>query len=60
MINLRGISTNWFKNRLYVPPQGFLGYGLWIAREHLFFFLGGGDDSTIVMKKLLIKYIYEL
>jgi hypothetical protein len=26
-IHLRGISTNWLKTS-YIPPQGFLGYGL--------------------------------
>jgi hypothetical protein len=28
IIDLRGISTDWFKKTSYVPSQGFLGYGL--------------------------------
>jgi hypothetical protein len=31
MIDLRGISSNWFKT-WFVAPKGFLGYGLWLAQ----------------------------
>jgi hypothetical protein len=27
MIDLRGVTTNWFKTS-FVPPQGFLGYNV--------------------------------
>jgi hypothetical protein len=47
MIDLRGISKNWLKTS-YVPPQGFLGYGLRLQSQK-----SGLTKSTHHLEELL-------